>query len=270
MTTEGLTIDKRGEIEVRIGPPPEGQFNADAWAGAADRVTVSPAKPDVKIEAPIDKFAGKQIIAGVRSASPKGRWSAWSNFLVLDIVPPLPKPVLNAGSVAQGARLTWQGSAPSYRVFRKAEKEEAFSEIGKGDGAEFIDSKVEFGKPYTYQVQLVQRSGTREAESEVSEPFTFTPKDSFPPGVPVGLSALVGVATVELAWERNLEKDFSTYRIWRATGDDPFQPLAGKLTSPAFSDKDIEKGKSYRYAVSSLDQLGNESARSEEAKVTIP
>lgn len=270
LTGEGLTIERRGETEVRIGPPPEGQFNADAWAAAADRVPAPSTKDEVDLEAPVSKFAGKQIIAGVRTASPKGRWSAWSNFLILDIVPPLPRPVVRAEAVAQGARITWQGNAPSYRVFRKAEKEEEFTRIGAGDGTEFIDAKAEFGKSYEYQVQLVQRAGNKEAESEMSETFAFTPKDTFAPGVPTGLSALVGVNTVELGWERNLEKDFAAYRLWRATGDEAFQPLADKLTSPAYSDKEVEKGKTYRYAVSSLDRDGNESARSEEAKVTIP
>lgn len=270
LTTEGLTIESRGEIEVRVGPSNEGEFNADAWAGAAQRVPAAAGQVDVDIEAPIATFAGKQVIAGVRTASPKGRWSAWSNFLVLDIVPPLPKPAVQAESVAEGARLTWQGKAPSYRVFRSAEKEETFTRIGQGDGTEFVDAKAEFGKSYRYQVQLVQRTGEREAESEISETITFVPKDSFAPGVPTGLSALVGVATVELAWERNLEKDFAAYRVWRATGDEAFQPLAEKLNSPAYSDKEVEKGKAYRYAVSSVDREGNESARSEEAKVTIP
>jgi hypothetical protein len=270
LTSEGLTIDKRGEIEVRVGPSPEGAFNADAWAASALRVEASADHAAVKVDAPVAEFAGRQVFAGVRTASPKGRWSAWSNFLSIDIVTPLVKPVVRADSVVDGAKLTWQGRAPSYRVFRRGEKEEAFTEIGQGNGAEFVDNKAEFGKTYQYQVQLVQKAGEREAESEISDAIAFTPEDTFAPGVPTGLSALVGVSTVELAWERNLEKDFRSYRVWRATADQAFHPVAENVDSPAFSDKEIEKGKSYRYVVSAVDQLGNESPRSEEAKVTIP
>ena len=270
MTNEGLPIERRGEIEVRVGPPPDGEFNADVWASSAQRFEASAEHADVEVEAPVAMFAGRRVVIGVRCASPKGRWSAWSNFLILDIVTPLDKPSARADSVAAGARVTWQGRGPLYRIFRRAEKEEKFTNVGQGEGVEFVDRTAEFGKTYEYQVQLVQKTGDREAESEMSDPIKFTPKDTFPPGAPIGLSALVGVSTVELAWERNLEKDFRAYRLWRATGGEAIQPIAEGLDSPSYSDKEIEKGKSYRYAVSAIDQEGNESARSEEAKVSIP
>jgi fibronectin type 3 domain-containing protein len=45
-----------------------------------------------------------------------------------------------------------------------------------------------------------------------------------------------------------------------------FQKLAGPTDTPAFSDMSIESGKRYRYAVTALDQTGNESARSAPAE----
>ncbi len=95
------------------------------------------------------------------------------------------------------------------------------------------------------------------------------PVDTFAPAVPAGLTVLSGVSSVELAWERNLDKDLRGYQVYRATGDGPMERIASLVESPAYSDKAVESGKSYHYAVSAVDQAGNESARPEPVTITF-
>ena len=79
----------------------------------------------------------------------------------------------------------------------------------------------------------------------------------FAPTPPIGLTAITGLNSVELAWERSPEPDTKSYRVFR---DD--QLLAGDVEAPAFSDKQVRSGQKYRYSVSALNQIGNENARS--------
>jgi fibronectin type 3 domain-containing protein len=52
------------------------------------------------------------------------------------------------------------------------------------------------------------------------------------------------------------------YNIVRATGDGPFTPLAQRVPLPAYTDTQVQSGQRYRYAVSAVDVVGNESERS--------
>jgi fibronectin type 3 domain-containing protein len=94
---------------------------------------------------------------------------------------------------------------------------------------------------------------------------TFTPKDKFPPAVPIGLTAVPGTRTIELVWERNGERDFASYSVYRDG-----KRIADMLGSPAYSDKDVKPGTTYRYQVSAVDSAGNESALSGPAEAAIP
>lgn len=274
MTTEDLLIRRHGEVDVRAGVPGEGEFNVDAWAATARRVPASAASANedgsMVVEAPVGEFAGKEVFAAVRTSNPKGRWSGWSNVLAVKIVKPLEVPTgLSAEAVADGVRLTWNGEREGhYRIYRQGETEETFARIGTAQGLSYVDRTADFGKMYRYEVQAVEQAGEREAESGLSAVKEITPVDTFAPGTPAGLTALAGVNTIELAWERNADKDLRGYNVYRATGDGPLERIA-TLAEPAYSDRAVEPGKPYRYAVSATDQRGNESAKSEPVAITL-
>lgn len=273
LTTEGLTIADYGEVELRVGLPPQGDFQPDSWAASAHRVVALATAANAGVltmVAPVAEFAGKEVFAVVRNANPKGRWSVWSNVVAVPIITPLSKPdSLKVEATAEGVRLEWTTTAPDFRVFRKAEKEEQFTQLAAGTGNFFVDTKAEYGKSYEYQVQGTQKVGERETETDLSDVKPITPKDTFAPAVPSGLTLLLGVNTVEVAWERNTEKDFRGYNIYRAVPGGAFEKIGGPLETPSYSDKSVETGKTYRYAVSSVDQIGNESNRSAEAQIVV-
>ena len=102
----------------------------------------------------------------------------------------------------------------------------------------------------------------------MSETLAITPADIFPPAVPGALTAEPGVGAIELAWDRNAEPDFRGYNIYRSVEDGPFEKIASLIEAPAYSDRQVEAGKRYRYAVTAVDQVGNESERSTVAEAT--
>ena len=91
-------------------------------------------------------------------------------------------------------------------------------------------------------------------ESNVVGPVTITPIDIFPPDVPSGLTASIGISAIELAWNRNTESDFKEYRVLRSEEGGPFVEIARGLDAPVYSDHAIQTGKHYRYQVAAVDQ----------------
>jgi allophanate hydrolase subunit 2 len=51
--------------------------------------------------------------------------------------------------------------------------------------------------------------------------------------------------------------------VFRAEGNGPFEKVASLIDVPLYRDAQVEPGKTYRYEVSAVDLLGNESERSE-------
>jgi predicted phage tail protein len=136
---------------------------------------------------------------------------------------------------------------------------------------QWVDPTSEFGKSYSYMIQeLVDLGGGKEAESELAEPVAITPVDTFPPAVPAGLRAAAAPASIELSWDRDTEADLAGYRVYRAEGGGEFARIAEVSAIPTYSDRAIEHGKTYRYAVSAVDQVGNESRRSDPVEVSAP
>jgi len=121
-----------------------------------------------------------------------------------------------------------------------------------------------------YMVQAIIKTGTTEVESDLSMEVTKTPVDEFPPAVPAGLTAVPTASSIELTWDRDTEPDLAGYRIYRAASGGEFEKIGETAEAPSYSDKQVESGKQYRYAVSAFDKAGNESKRSVEIDVTAP
>lgn len=270
LTTEGMALKEIGSVELRIGSSPAGGFQAGDWAAAAQRIEVPPpAQPGaVQSSAPVKDFVGKEVVVGVRVGNAKGRMSEWSNFVTVMVETPLATPAdFRAEPVPQGVRVTWNApGAASFRIYRKEGEQKEPALLATVDKPEYVDTSTEYGKTYEYYVEGVHDK----TESDVAQSNSVTPKDIFPPAVPTGLTASAGVGTVELAWERNTEADFKEYRVLRSEENGPFVQIAEGLDAPAYSDHKVESGKRYRYRISALDQVGNQSQPSEPVEVTVP
>jgi hypothetical protein len=293
-TTEGLPIAESPDVELRIGPelavwnqadwethservpvaaevlrPAEGRASrkstattkaeqraeqqAKASAKASDRAAMA---RSVEIDAA--KYTGKTVIIGVRVRGPGGRDAGWSRLITLEVGPVLAAPRgLQASDARNAVHLQWVADAPGFRIFRRAGGEDDWVQIGESTQASFDDQAIEYGKAWQYSVKSVRRAGENVQESDRSEPFTFTPKDRFPPAVPAGLAAIAGARTIELVWDRVGDSDLAGYRVYRNG-----QKIADGLVTPAYSDPNVVAGTRYSYQVSAVDQAGNESEKS--------
>lgn len=275
-TTDRLGLKAPVPVELHLGPPPQGEFNVEAWAGAAevaasDGAGGSPAT----IELPVGRWAGREVVVGLRSVGPTGRRSAWSNLVVVRIVPaPVPPASLRGRAVEEGVYLQWDAGDPvegkTWRVYRKAPGQEEPVLLGVAGEPSWLDRTVSFGERYSYWVQTLIPAGESQAESEPGEGLTIEPRDTFPPAAPEGLTVIAGVNTIELAWERNAEADLAGYQVWRAEGDGGFARLGDPVTTLSFSDTGVTAGRRYWYALSARDSAGNESARGAPVEVTAP
>ena len=247
-TTDAVTLKHVREVELMVGEK---------------RIPVDQDLPgSVHVEAPVSGLAGKDVLVHVRLVGTKGHPSEWSNPVTVTLLPPLPPPSkLEAANVAEGVKLTWTAGPDEnhFRIYRDK------NQIGESDTPEYVDKTTEYAKTYAYAVQGVNGI----ADSDLTQPVSITPEDKFPPAVPTGLTASPGINTVELAWDRNTEPDFKGYRVYRSVNNGAFERIADMIEGPSFSDKNVEAGKHYRYAVSAVDQANNESSHSAPVEITL-
>jgi fibronectin type 3 domain-containing protein len=185
------------------------------------------------------------------------------------VAPPDRPAEVHAEATAEGVRLTWRARGDSFRIYRRTGSDR-FAPVATAPQSPWTDSAAEFGKHYIYQVQtIVKLPNNLEAESDPSEEAAITPEDRFPPAVPAGLNAATAPNSIELSWEGDTEPDLAGYRVYRSTGAGPFEKI-GDLLVPSYSDRAVEHGKAYHYAVSAIDKSGNESARSGLVEAILP
>lgn len=284
-TGEGLPVKESGRVDLRVGPALPPPFDLNGWLAGAQQVFVEwplmptwpatgePAGPTVIQAFDAQPWVGKDVILGVRLTSPSGRLNAMSNLVASRVIAPLPAPAgIAAESRGDGILLRW-AAAPhplaAYRVTRQ---------IGDGPPqtiadlreTQYLDLVTAFGPTYRYTVQSYVKAGDINAVSPVSTDLLVPHVDHFAPAVPTGLAGLAGASAVELGWDRNTDADLAGYRVYRALGDGEFVRLPGEIEPPAFRDTTAQRGQRYRYVVTAVDRLGNESGRSEPVEVEAP
>lgn len=239
----------------------------------------------------------------VELRSKKGRSAGLSNAATV-LAGEAPRPVegLKAEMRKRGVVLSWTADGETVPVrlerklltppVRKAKQgslapapepisETLLVEDGVAQGRA-MDTTVRMGESYEYKAQRVSRvvvdGKTLELAGELSEPVDVEAKDVFPPEVPTGLAAVAvagenGAApAIDLSWQAELDPALVGYVVYRREGDAEWKRVSPATPSiaPAFHDADVQPGHTYRYAVSAMDKNGRESARSAEAKETVP
>jgi hypothetical protein len=270
LTTESKPIPLPDKLDLRAGPADP--FDENEWAAHAKQIPPVPTKGDVaRYEIPAAEWIGKDVILGVRTVGGNGKAAGWSNFVVVNVVAPPETPVdVTPVATAAGVKITWRAQGPQFRVFRKPEGATDFALASTVESPEWIDPACEFGKRCTYLVQTVAKVGADKlAESDLSDEVSITPEDKFPPATPAGLRAIPAAGSVELIWEPNTEADLAGYRVYRAMGTGGFEKVADVSAVPAYSDKKVERGKSYKYVITAVDRAGNESLRTTPVEVVV-
>jgi hypothetical protein len=275
LTVDGVML-RRGRVDLRAGPYAATPFDAEAWAAQANTLDTGEFKTGpYELEVPAAGWTGQEVLFRVRLLNDRGRAGDWSDFVTLHVVAPLERPFgVKAEAVPEGVRVSWEGPRKPegllFRVLRRAGRQPEASPAAAVNGLEWTDADTRYGETYSYTVVAALETGNARAQSAPSEPVTIVPVDRFAPTVPKGLTALAAPASIELSWDPNRESDLAGYLVYRAAGEGEFARLAGPLPAPHYSDKEVQSGVRYRYAVSAVDQAGNESARSPSTEASLP
>lgn len=276
-TTENLPLKRVTGVELRAWAGDGQPYSQERMLANSQAIPAVTDKPGpVVAETPAAPWVGKEVFVLVRSFGPKHKPSGWSNLAMVRVVEPLEAPSagdLAAEAVTDGVRVRWKYPALpdlSFRIYRAADKDAEREQVDVATASEWLDRTAEYGKDYRYWVQAVRRAGNSDAESDVTGPAAIRPEDKFPPSVPKGLNAVPGLNTIELTWDPNPERDLGAYRVYRALASGAFERLEEKVPTPSYSDRKVVSGKQYRYRVSSVDRLGNESEQSAPVESTAP
>lgn len=268
---DGLLIKSFNLVEAEIGPTaaPLSPESPGVKAIPID-VAGEDQTSDITKEMDAAPWAGKDIAVAVRTSAKKDRWSLLSNVVHVSVVEPLVAPKIEVKASAKGYVISWtpQRAGLKWRILRRipgVQKDPI--EVGISDAPPFVDASSQFGTLYEYTVIAKEASGASTSESASSEPVTINVPDTFPPEVPGSITALLGAGTIEVTWERSPDSDLKGYILYRSVGNGPFGKVGDLITTPAYSDHDVQPGKRYRYAVAAVDQTGNTSERSGVAEI---
>ena len=257
---------------IKLGEPgqtkPEG--NRAAWV---DRAGLSFGRRYVYVVTAVDSIG--------RSSPPSGR------VLVTFLAAPMSPRGLSARAGDGEVQLAWlppsafMDGTPlpgplTYQVFRAPAGAGPFQAVTPTPISEitFADRGLENERTYYYVVRALRSAETGGALSEPTPTVAATPVDLTPPSPPTNVVAIPSESTVHLAWNPSPEADVAGYAIYRASP--PGSPYVRIATvqhpTTVFTDRAVERGRTYSYVVTAVDRASrpNESARSDEAQITVP
>jgi len=199
--------------------------------------------------------------------------------VVYDVPPPAPAE-LRSDIDSKGIRLEWTppgrpAGLRSYRVYRgTTDKPEDMKPIGNTRWAEtyFLDSSAEREKTYYYQVRSLKMNKGISLESQPSDTVSATipPLHTTPPEN-VNTAAISD--GIRIFWHAvPLEGSQTRYNIYRSESGKMFERINREpLANPLFVDKNVRRGKTYRYGVTAFPagKPDDESSRSGSEAVTF-
>jgi hypothetical protein len=132
----------------------------------------------------------------------------------------------------------------------------------------FVDSGLENGKVYSYEVRKVQIKGGLSTEGEGLK-VKAIPKDSTPPASPQTVKAEKTAEGARITWKENQEKDIEGYDIYRIVAGKAEKINTGHVKENMFLDNKTPAIRYVSYYVIAVDGTGNESRPSREVIVML-
>jgi hypothetical protein len=160
-----------------------------------------------------------------------------------------------------------EDTSPAYNVY-KAGSEAPLN--GRPIAAAQYDRPITaFGTEECFVVRSVLQVAGSAVESAPSDPVCVTPRDTFPPAAPKGLSIVAGPGTINLSWDPNSEPDLAGYLVLRGEAPgETLQPLmAAVIAGTSFEDKTVKAGVRYVYAVVAVDKATPPNTSAQSARV---
>jgi len=221
-----------------------------------------------KVEA-VDKKGNKSKLSGAISGRCKD-----------ETPPPPPKDIsCKVAETGHAVTLTWKPPVDSellgYHVYRGEKEDKLFrisQELIEKEESTYIDSGytksgLNPGKTYYYGVSAFDNAMN---ESKIKSLSVRIP-DKTPPLAPLTCYAKnTGDGSVKVQWQRSPSLDAYSYRIYKGREGEELSLIkeTGK-EGLTYTDKDVDKGKTYIYAVSAVDSMGNEGEKTDRFSVTV-
>jgi len=205
----------------------------------------------------------------------------------------LPPEEVKAEANEKGVTITWKAPAQSagnqgvpviagYFIYRTPLNEvptELTPPINATptNGMTYVDTPP-YGD-HEYRVAAVANAGPPVLQGDLSAPAKVRFKDFVPPPAPASITPLIEENAVRLIWDPVEATDLAGYRLYRteATGHDENRKeigttnvFAGEIKETQYTDKAVNLGIAYRWAVVSVDKSNNESARVWTDWIVIP
>ncbi|MFL6280434.1 MAG: fibronectin type III domain-containing protein [Vicinamibacterales bacterium] len=209
----------------------------------------------------------------VRGVTKSGRPGPPSTRVELPLLdPPAQPPAPQAVATETAIILTWPtpatGPGPiAYNIYKGGS-------LDPINAAPVVEGKYErggvtFGTEECFTLRAVQKVGAVSLESGPSEPVCLTPRDTFPPAAPKGLSIVAGTGTMNLGWDANTEPDLAGYLILRGEAPgDTLQPLTpAPITATSYEDKAVKPGVRYIYSIVAVDKASPPNRSAPSARV---
>lgn len=195
----------------------------------------------------------------IRGLTKNGRPGQPAARVQLPVVAPPPVPAAPTTTVAEaGIGLVWTAPAvvpaPAFNVYRRDAPAPLNGEPIAG--TQYERAGVVFGAEECFVLRSVEKVAGVVIESDPSPPACVTPRDTFPPAAPKGLSVVAGLGTMSLSWDANSEADLAGYQVLRGeVPGETLQPLTpAPIAGTSFEDKTVKAGVRYVYAIVAVDK----------------
>ena len=208
----------------------------------------------------------------VRGVTKSGRPGPPSARVELPLVaPPPPPPAPVAATTESAIVLTWIGPVSLDPIAFNVYKTGGSDPINAAPVAEgrYERAGVQFGTEECFVLRSVQKIGAISLESESSPSTCLTPRDTFAPAAPTGLSVVAGDGLMNLSWDANKEGDLAGYLVLRGEAPgDTLQPLTpAPMTATSYEDKTVAPGVRYVYVVVAVDKASPPNRSAPSARV---
>lgn len=252
-------------------PTPRPTAPPEPGAAPAEPAATPPAPPTLPA-VPVETPSYAARIYAVRGVTKSGRAGAPSTRVELPLVmPPAAPPPVAATGAEKAIVLTWPppatAAAVTYNIY-KVGGPDPINSVAASEG-KYERTGVEFGTEECFVLRAVQKVGAVDVESDLSTPVCITPRDTFPPAAPKGLSVVAGPGTINLGWDANTEADLAGYLVLRGEAPgDTLQPLTpAPITGTSYEDKTARPGVRYAYAIVAVDKASTPNRSAPSARV---
>ena len=152
-------------------------------------------------------------------------------------------------------------------------------DLSHADPGGAVDRDALLDHEWKYRVERVVRvqaeGHAMEIAGSASQTVSLFAKDVFPPAVPAGLTAVADAQAkaMDLSWTPGPDADIAGYVVYRRdmTAGGSLERITPRtVVPPTWNDPTVTAGHGYAYAVSAVDQDGNESAKSGEVEEEMP